>query len=43
MFIDIGFMRHDEGKNIREIFTKKFNINLVYIDAKDRFSKKSKV
>ncbi len=40
MFIDIGFMRFDEGKNIKEIFSKKFNINLVYIDAKDRFFNK---
>ncbi len=40
MFIDIGFMRQDEGKNIKDIFSKKFNINLVYVDAKDRFFKK---
>lgn len=42
MFIDIGFMRQDEGKNIKEMFSKKFNINLVYINAQERFFKKIK-
>lgn len=40
MFIDTGFMRLNEGEKIKETFTKKFNINLIYIDAKDRFFKK---
>lgn len=42
MFIDIGFMRQDEGKNIKEMFSKKFNINLIYINAQERFFKKIK-
>ncbi len=37
MFIDQGFMRKNEAKKIVEMFTKHFKINLVHIDATDRF------
>jgi len=40
VFIDQGFMRKDEAKKIEQLFTGKFNINLMYIDAKERFFKK---
>ena len=39
MFIDTGYMRINEGKRIQDVFEKQFKINLVYIDAKDRFYK----
>ena len=40
MFIDQGFMRKNEVNRIKEIFTDKFDINLIYVDAKERFYKK---
>lgn len=42
MFIDQGFMRHKESERIQSLFEGVFNINLVYIDAKDRFFRKVK-
>ncbi|MEK9657052.1 MAG: glutamine-hydrolyzing GMP synthase [bacterium] len=42
MFIDHGLMRKDEGKNIKQIFEKEYNMNLIYVDAQDRFYKKLK-
>jgi GMP synthase (glutamine-hydrolysing) len=40
MFIDHGFMRAKEGEELKEIFDNKFGINLVYVDAKERFMSK---
>ncbi|MFH0887096.1 MAG: glutamine-hydrolyzing GMP synthase, partial [bacterium] len=40
MFIDQGFMRKDEPKKIKTLFDKFFKINLLYIDASERFYKK---
>lgn len=40
MFIDLGFMRKNEGKKIKALFEKKFNIDLIYVNAGDRFHKK---
>ncbi len=40
MFIDQGFMRKNEAKIIESIFSEKFNINLIYVDAGERFLKK---
>lgn len=40
VFIDQGFMRKDEAKKIKALFTEKFNIDLRYIDASERFFKK---
>ncbi|MDD5594339.1 MAG: glutamine-hydrolyzing GMP synthase [Candidatus Margulisbacteria bacterium] len=37
MFIDQGFMRKNEAKKIVEVFTRSFKINLVHIDAAQRF------
>ncbi len=40
VFIDQGFMRKDEAKRIESLFTGDFKINLIYIDASERFFKK---
>lgn len=40
MFIDHGLLRKGEGESVMETFGKNMNINLVKIDAKDRFMKK---
>lgn len=37
MIVDHGFMRKDEVSNLMKIFTEKFNINVVAVDAKDKF------
>ena len=42
MFIDHGLMRKNEGENIRRIFENKYDMNLIYVDAKERFFKKLK-
>ncbi len=42
MFIDQGFMRKNEANNIKKIFGEKFNINLIYVDAKERFFNRMK-
>ncbi|MFC1752077.1 glutamine-hydrolyzing GMP synthase [Thermoproteota archaeon] len=40
VFIDQGFMRKGEADRIRDLFTDKFHIELLYIDASERFYKK---
>lgn len=42
MFIDHGLLRKGEGESVMETFGKNMNVNLVKIDAKDRFMKKLK-
>ncbi len=42
MFIDQGFMRKGEAERIEATFTNKFNINLVYVNAAERFFNKVK-
>ncbi|RAP29008.1 GMP synthase (glutamine-hydrolyzing) [Candidatus Marinamargulisbacteria bacterium SCGC AG-343-D04] len=42
MFIDQGYMRKDEGKRIKKVFEEDYNINLIYIDASERFINKLK-
>lgn len=37
MFIDQGFMRKGEAESIEKTFASKFNINLIYVNAADRF------
>ncbi|MFH1389249.1 MAG: glutamine-hydrolyzing GMP synthase [Candidatus Margulisiibacteriota bacterium] len=37
MFIDQGFMRKNEAKKIDELFTKKFKVNFLNINAATRF------
>lgn len=40
MFIDHGLLRKGEGESVMETFGRNMNINLVKIDAKDRFMKR---
>ena len=40
MFIDQGFMRKNEGAKIKQLFENEFNIDLIYVDAVERFHKK---
>ena len=40
MFIDHGLLRKGEGESVMETFGREMNINLVKIDAKDRFLSK---
>lgn len=42
MFIDQGFMRQNEAARIKELFSGSFQINLIYVDAAERFFKKVK-
>ncbi len=42
MFIDQGFMRKNEAARIKEMFSGDYKINLIYIDARERFFKKVK-
>jgi len=42
VFIDQGFMRKNEAARIEKLFTGKFNIDLEYIDASERFFNKVK-
>lgn len=37
VYVDHGFMRKNETESVREVFTKQFPVNLVVVDAKDRF------
>jgi len=39
VFIDQGFMRKGEAERIRQLFNNDFKIDLVYIDASERFFK----
>lgn len=42
IFVDHGLLRKDEGKQVKEIFAKKFKTNLVYVDAAKLFLSKLK-
>lgn len=42
MFIDHGLLRKGEGESVMEVFGREMNLNLVKIDAKDRFLSKLK-
>ncbi len=42
IFVDHGLLRKDEGKQVEEIFAKKFKTNLVYVDASKLFLSKLK-
>lgn len=37
VFVDHGLMRLDEGDEVMEIFQKQFDMNIVRVDAEDRF------
>ncbi len=44
IFVDHGLLRKDEGINVAGVFKKNFRMNLIHIDASERFlSKLSKV
>ncbi|MDR0434563.1 MAG: glutamine-hydrolyzing GMP synthase [Gracilibacteraceae bacterium] len=40
VYVDHGFMRKNESAQIRDIFTRKFALNLVFVDAAARFRAK---
>ncbi len=42
VFVDHGLLRHNEGDEVEEIFTKRFSMNLIRVNAKDRFLSKLK-
>lgn len=37
VYVDHGFMRKNETESVREVFTNQFPVNLVIVDARDRF------
>lgn len=37
VFVDNGLLRLNEGAQVREMFGDKFGLNIVYVDAEDRF------
>lgn len=42
IFVDHGLLRKNEGDEVEEIFRKQFDINLIRVNAKDRFLDKLK-
>ena len=40
VYVDHGFMRKNETESVREVFTKQFPVNLVIVDARERFMNK---
>ena len=42
MFVDTGLLRKDEGKKVLEYYKEHFDLNIVFVDAKDRFLNKLK-
>jgi GMP synthase (glutamine-hydrolysing) len=42
IFVDHGLLRKDEGDQVEEIFSKQFDMNLIRVNAKDRFLGKLK-
>jgi len=42
IFVDHGLLRKNEVEEVTEIFTKKFDVNFIKVDAKDRFLEKLK-
>ncbi|WP_427340195.1 glutamine-hydrolyzing GMP synthase [Caloranaerobacter sp. DY30410] len=42
IFVDHGLLRKDEGDQVEKIFRDKFNMNLIRVNAKDRFLSKLK-
>ena len=39
IFVDNGLMRKKEGERVKNIFAKELGVNLMYVDASDRFVK----
>lgn len=42
IFVDHGLLRKDEGDQVEKLFTTKFDVNFIRVDAKNRFLKKLK-
>ena len=42
MFVDTGLLRKDEGKKVLEYYKEHFDLNVVFVDAKERFLNKLK-
>ena len=42
IFVDHGLLRKNEGDQVEEVFKKQFNVNLIRVDAQDRFLDKLK-
>ena len=42
IFVDHGLLRKDEGDQVEEVFKKRFDINLIRVNAEDRFLGKLK-
>ena len=42
VFVNHGLLRKNEAENVQKIFARNFDMNLVYIDASDRFLDKLK-
>lgn len=42
VFVDHGLMRLNEGDEVEQIFTQKFDMNLIRVNAEDRFLQKLK-
>jgi GMP synthase (glutamine-hydrolysing) len=40
IFVDHGLLRKNEANEVEEIFTKQFDVNLIRVNAQDRFYKK---
>jgi GMP synthase (glutamine-hydrolysing) len=42
IFVDRGLLRKDKANQVMDTFAKGFNINIIKVDAKDRFLNKLK-
>ncbi|WP_068449265.1 glutamine-hydrolyzing GMP synthase [Caviibacter abscessus] len=42
VFVDTGLLRKDEAKKVKELYGTFYNMNIVFVDAKDRFLDKLK-
>ena len=42
IFVDHGLLRKDEAKQVKEVFSKNFKLNLIYVDASKLFLAKLK-
>ena len=42
VFVDTGLLRKDEGKKVLDYYKEHFDLNIIFVDAKDRFLNKLK-
>ena len=42
VFVDNGLLRKDEGKKVLDYYKEHFDLNIIFVDAKDRFLNKLK-